>query len=80
MLFRSETGVSKTALTKMYSILRNAVHSPVHQDQAFYEVNIDSSLNENDLIKHFNQIRCAAQLSLQLNITIVVFLDGKEHV
>lgn len=80
LIIEGETGVSKTALTKMYSILRNAVHSPVHQDQAFYEVNIDSSLNENDLIKHFNQIRCAAQLSLQLNITIVVFLDGKEHV
>ena len=78
VIIEGETGVSKTALTKMYSILRNAVHSPLHEHQTFYEVNIDSSLNEDDLITHFHQIRCAAQELLRLDITIVVFLDGKK--
>ncbi len=78
VILEGETGVSKTALTKMYSILRNYVLAPKHQQKSFFEINIDSSLTENDLVGQFERIRIAARDSLSDDVSIVVFLDGKE--
>lgn len=46
-------------------------------EKVFYDVNVDSSLTEDDFIGMFEEIRCVARKLRQSDATVVVFLDGK---
>ena len=46
-------------------------------ERTFFEINVDSSLSEDDIIKYFVEIQATARKIQNSNAIVVVFLDGK---
>jgi hypothetical protein len=46
-------------------------------EKTFYEINVDSSLTEDNLIQYFDRIQVMAKKMLTSKALVVVFLDGK---
>jgi len=49
-------------------------------ERTFFDINVDSSLTEDDFTSMFRDIRLVAQKLRQSDATIVVFLDGKSYI
>ena len=45
-------------------------------EETFYEINVDSSLCEDDILEYFDHIQTTAKKVLNSNAVVVVFLDG----
>jgi hypothetical protein len=46
-------------------------------EETFFEINVDSSLTENDFVRMFEEVRVTAKKLAGSDATVVVFLDGK---